>query len=110
MMRHPIVQGDILLIPVDNPPAGTSPVERDNRSRVILAEGEVTGHAHAVSSDACELVTADDADGLAAWYLLVAAPVKVEHEEHAAVTVDRGAWQVIRQSEYAPETLRNVQD
>lgn len=56
--RHAIVnttigqirQGDILLIPVDErPPAGLKP-----QQEVILAYGEVTGHAHRLSGAVLE--------------------------------------------------------
>lgn len=41
-MNRPIRQGDVLLVPVDIvPPATATPSDE-----VILAHGEVTGHAH----------------------------------------------------------------
>jgi hypothetical protein len=49
-MRTMKRQGDVLLIPVDEIPAGLKTVPRDN-GRVILAYGEATGHAHAVRAD-----------------------------------------------------------
>src|SRR5579872_6115678 len=77
-------QGDVLLIPVDNIPDGTRTVARDDRGRLVLAEGEVTGHAHAIVDEAAELVTADEAAEL---YLLVHGtdPVALLHEEHAKI-------------------------
>ncbi len=54
-------QGDVLLSAVKAIPAGAKPVPRD-AGRVVLAYGEVTGHAHAVMEAECELLeeTADD--------------------------------------------------
>jgi hypothetical protein len=43
MMR----QGDVLIVPVSSLPAGLEPVKRE-KGRVVLAHGEVTGHAHAI--------------------------------------------------------------
>ena len=44
-------QGDVLLVPVDAIPEAAKPVARDH-GRVVLAYGEATGHAHAISSAA----------------------------------------------------------
>ena len=40
-------QGDVLIIPVAKLPDCLEPMKRE-RGRVILAHGEVTGHAHAI--------------------------------------------------------------
>lgn len=102
--------------------------------RIILAHGEVTGHAH-------EVVTADTAlpPGMdAAQFftdpvsgdrtLLLIEPAVLRHEEHAPIALDPrrpaqvrqgdvlltpiggGAWRVTRQREYAPDAIRNVAD
>src|ERR1700688_418630 len=47
-------QGDILIVPVDQLPAGLKWIEREN-GRVILAHGEVTGHAHAIKDKSAAL-------------------------------------------------------
>jgi len=102
-------QGDVLLIPVDNIPDGTRTVARDDRGRLVLAEGEVTGHAHAIVDEAAELVTADEAAEL---YLLVHGtdPVALLHEEHATVQVPPGKYERRILREYAPEEIRQVAD
>ena len=40
-----IRQGDVLLVPVDN----VAPAAATTKVQVILAEGEITGHAHRLS-------------------------------------------------------------
>lgn len=107
-MRETIRQGDVLLIPVRAIPAKATPVQRDN-GRVILAYGEVTGHAHAVADTlqdpACELLATGDST-----YLRVDRISQLVHEEHSALALEPGAYRVIRQREYSPEEIRNVAD
>jgi len=43
-------QGDILIIPTTQVPEGLKPIKRDKHNRLILAEGETTGHAHAIQA------------------------------------------------------------
>lgn len=102
-------QGDVLLIPVDTIPEGAKPVARDTRGRLVLAEGEVTGHAHAILDETAELVTADEAAEL---YLLVHGtdPVDLLHEEHATIQVPPGQYERRILREYAPEEIRQVAD
>lgn len=108
MERTPIIQGDVLLIPVTVIPDGVTAQQRDD-GRVILAYGEQTGHSHAIDSPDCTLVTAEQAGQLRAW-LKVTAPVEVTHQEHDTVTVPVGDWEVIGQVEHRPEGLSRVAD
>jgi hypothetical protein len=49
-------QGDILITPTDETNTkGLKLAKRDTRNRVILAEGEVTGHAHAIRMPSAKL-------------------------------------------------------
>lgn len=120
MKRFQYRQGDVLLIPIssDEVPATAAPVAREN-GKAILAHGEVTGHHHAVldrdvdlvgiPADGEQLVTADQATEL---YLLVhgAEAVALVHQEHDTISVDPGAYKVVRQKEYSPEEVRRVAD
>jgi len=92
-------QGDVLLIPVDEVPMGTRKVGSDGR-RVVLAEGEATGHAHALVTSEAELRLAYD-DTL---FLLIAGEeaAALVHEEHDTVTIEPGVYEVRRQREYEP--------
>jgi hypothetical protein len=100
-------QGDVLVQSVDRIPAGLQPVPLD-RGRVILAYGEVTGHAHAVIGDV-EFLAADLQD-LEERFLRVEAEAKVVHEEHETITLPPGNYRVVRQREYAPEAPVYVAD
>lgn len=94
-------QGDILLIPAAAIPAGATLRLRD-AGRVVLAYGEVTGHAHAILEPDAALL--DALDGLV--YLRLDAVSQLLHEEHATLTLAPGSYEVRRQREYQPE--RNV--
>jgi hypothetical protein len=97
-------QGDVLVIPVDEVPAGLVPVKRDDRDRIVLAEGEVTGHAHAIAAPDAELfsdpsATADAADR----YLRVRSIATLDHEEHGTITLTPGDYIVRRQREWTDQ-------
>lgn len=92
-------QGDVLLVPVVEVPSGARPVARD-RGRVVLAYGEVTGHAHAIRAAAARQL-----DLTGRRYLSVDAPVILEHEEHGPIAVAPGAYQIVIQREYVPAEL-----
>ena len=101
-----IRQGDVLLIPVASLPAGCVPIPDDN-GRVVLAYGEVTGHAHAIASmDATLFMDAKTLDR----FLDVRAPVIIGHEEHSRIELPSGFYQVKQQREYRPQGIRNVAD
>jgi hypothetical protein len=105
-------QGDVLIVPVakDTVPLGAaeSPGEpRDARGRLVLALGEVTGHAHAVVGPG-RLVR--DAGSSGSFLLHLPDGGRVVHEEHAAIPLPKGWFRVVRQREYAPGSVRVVAD
>jgi hypothetical protein len=95
-------QGDVLLVPVDEIPDGARSLARTG-GRVVLAEGEVTGHAHAIRAAGATLLGAGEER-----YLRVTAPVTLDHEEHAAIEVAPGAYRVVIQREYVPPEISVV--
>ena len=107
-MQKPFRQGDVLIIPVAKTPGDLEQIARDN-GRVVLAYGEVTGHAHAIK-DARAALFRDPK--LAAVFMHVSgdAPVALEHEEHATIHLPPGDYEIRRQREYSPEEIRIVAD
>ena len=102
-------QGDVLIIPIKSiPKTPLKPVEREN-SRLVLAHGEATGHAHAIKDDRAALFR--DVK-LAAVFMHVSGTdtVLLEHDEHDTIAIPPGSYRVIRQREYSPEEIRNVAD
>lgn len=93
-------QGDVLIVPVEEIPGGATKVRRD-RGRIVLAYGEVTGHAHVIASREAELLeTADLQDRF--LRVLAEGGVALRHEEHGTITLPRGEYVVRRQREYMP--------
>ena len=90
-------QGDVLVVEVDAVPDDTQPVARD-AGRVVLAYGEVTGHAHAIRSATATLV----ADRVGRRFLRATDDVTLAHEEHASIDLPAGDYEVIIQREYVP--------
>jgi len=91
-------QGDVALIPTTAIPEGAKPVERDG-GRIVLAYGEVTGHAHAILDRGAELLaTADTEDRFLS--IMASSGVALVHEEHATITLPPGNYVVRRQREY----------
>ena len=92
-------QGDVLLVKVDHAPTRYRCVSREE-GKLVLAHGEVTGHAHVVVDADAALVTQEEADEL---FLLVYGDAAIlEHDEHDPIPLPAGTYRVIRQREYAP--------
>lgn len=97
-------QGDVLLRMVDVIP-NEAIVQPEDNGRVVLAYGEVTGHAHAIETGLAFLYRkgADE-------YLLVRRGAVLRHEEHAPITLPPGSYRLIRQREWSDMRTRNVAD
>lgn len=99
-------QGDVLIERVDKLPADAK--RQKVKGPVILAHGEVTGHAHAIRRGTVRVYKQPEVE---ATYLEIAnALAMVEHEEHATIPLEPGFYRVTRQREYTPEAIRNVAD
>jgi hypothetical protein len=99
--RGLIRQGDLLLVPVEELPRS---LRDSDRGRLVLAEGEATGHAHVVDDERATLHR-----GWWETYLQVegSQPVLLLHEEHDPLAVAPGLYEVRRQREYEPSRGRS---
>lgn len=97
-------QGDVLLVRVEK--MNSKAVAQDANDRIVLAHGEVTGHAHAIYEPTKAKLWSADAER----FLQVMETVALQHEEHSAVTLTPGIYRVAIQTEYTPSALRNVAD
>ena len=106
-------QGDVFLERVDVlPQAGLTEVKAGGR--VVLAYGEVTGHAHAIYPEA-GVLPAKLWDAGAERFLQVIQSTTLEHEEHGPIALTPGVYRVSKfgagtQREYSPEEIRSVAD
>jgi hypothetical protein len=101
-------QGDVLLLAIDPDglPEKVRTVPRQG-GRVLLAEGEVTGNAHAIHSPAATLLRAGTG-AEAPRFLRTTAAVDLVHEEHATITLPEGLYTVVIQREYIPPEISLV--
>lgn len=100
-------QGDILLIPAPTIPTSLTNVPLEN-GRLVLAHGEVTGHAHVLEGQA--LFLAADLDDLSERFLRVETEAQLVHDEHDTIIIPPGDYQVVRQREYQPQVPQWVAD
>ena len=98
-------QGDIFILKMKSEIPETAVPVRPRDGRYILAEGEATGHCHAIASRHAQMFALG-----AAMYLRVLQESEVNHEEHGTLPLDPGDYEVRRQREYTPEFIRNVAD
>ena len=97
-------QGDVLLVQVDALPSDAGLQDKAS-SDIVLAYGELTGHAHVVNATAASLC-----DSSGEYFLEVSAATPLSHQEHASIVLEPGVYRVIRQREYTPQENRRVQD
>jgi hypothetical protein len=113
-------QGDVLIERVTSLPGVIKKMAPEN-GRVILAHGEVTGHAHEIESpklatlheikEAVRLLgDLDDIQTLDRKALVLAKDSAVIHQEHATIPIKGDSYVITRQREYSPEAIRNVAD
>lgn len=108
-------QGDLLIERVaDIVPTGmvVAPVED---GAIVLAEGETSGHRHAIHDRVTMFrddgLARDIPTGLYVGHVRVDGPsAQLIHDEHATITLPRGTYRVRRQRELEPQDARIVVD
>jgi len=103
-------QGDVMVVKTDDifEMNELEKIERENQ-RIVLAYGEVTGHAHAIKSTEADFYRSKRKD-VPHLYLVVNNNVDLSHEEHSTITIPPGKYRVIRQREYIANSVRTVSD
>jgi hypothetical protein len=105
-MRTIYRQGDVLIIPIDKIPTAAK-----KAPDCILAHGEVTGHAHRIKTTQARKYIEQVTEQIQRSYLRVTAEsAQLLHEEHSALSIHAGDYEVIIQKEYTPGELRDVRD
>lgn len=90
-------QGDVYVIPATIP-SGATEVPRDN-GRVVLAWGEVTGHAHAIAAPEATLLRTE----AETFLRIVNSGVDLVHEEHASIQIAPGDYRVVIGREFTAD-------
>lgn len=99
-------QGDVLVLDVDKIEDAVE-IPRD-AGRVVLAYGEVTGHAHAIVADDVRHYRAKGTT--LKTYLRLVTPVALRHEEHGEIPVKGKTKEVRIQRQWTSDRIRQVQD
>jgi hypothetical protein len=100
-------QGDVFLLKVVGLPEGAKEVT--DPGDVILQKGAATSHAHRFSKQSARLYTLGEGDQLQR-YVVTRTKATLKHEEHAAIKVPPGTYQVILPRQFTPEGNANVED
>lgn len=95
-------QGDVFVVAVS-----ALPTDAREERRPILAEGEITGHAHRIQDPSAARVFAH---GSNLYLEVLAESATVVHEEHGPITLPRGGYEIRIQREYHPQEIRRVVD
>jgi hypothetical protein len=88
MYRH----GDLLIVRMGDCPESVSHRMR----RMVLAEGEITGHAHVIAAPG--RLTGDR--------LILPEGGTISHDEHRSIVLEPGDYRVIHQQQFTPITSR----
>jgi hypothetical protein len=114
-------QGDVFLKRVDAMPKGVEKMKREG-GRVVLAHGEVTGHMHAIAEKHVQQFRAPvgkneagdfklrAGGSMAVTFIKVDKPCLLTHDEHEAIQIQPGVYEVRRQREYQRGEIRQVAD
>lgn len=106
-------QGDVLVVltAVAALPAGAKEIKPEPGRGIVLAHGEVTGHAHAIKVPVRKgepPVRYWDAG--AERFIQVLDKVSLKHEEHSAIVLEKGTYKQAFQVEDFGEEVRRVAD
>ena|SRR5665811_506821 len=85
-------QGDVLLRKINTLPLGES--KSLARSKMVVAHGE-SGHSHVIEDEEGELIQIGEI-----MILKLKNQATLVHEEHQAITLEPGIWEIGRVQEY----------
>jgi hypothetical protein len=104
-MKTTAQQGDVLLRRITKLPSGEKKVL--GHKKLVLAEGEVTGHYHGIEQAESYLY---DIGGTMVLDLKESATLT--HQEHKHITLEAGLWEVgkVQEYDYFAKMVRPVMD
>jgi hypothetical protein len=100
-------QGDVLLCAIERIPSAATRVPSQG-DRVVVAEGELSGHAHAFAAKGVRLFR--DKPSRRSFLRVGKAGAQLRHEEHDPIGIPEGCYELRQQREYAPRAPRLVRD
>ncbi len=107
-----IAQGDVMLIPVSELPAGAVAVTPENGSYIVTHSE--TGHHHVVMDRPTVRMFQDKMDEMRGWLQIESEPATLEHlrptDTHEAISFEPGIYEIRRQREYSPSGWQRAAD
>lgn len=108
-------QGDVLIERVKDVPISGIIAPTGPDGAMVLAEGEVTGHRHAIHDRVTmfrdDNLATDIPTGLYIGRVRVVGPsARVEHDEHDVIELPKGTYRVRRQRELEPKDASLIAD
>ena len=115
-------QGDVLLLKVDletfNKAQRLNHKKHTHENRAVLAEGDGTGHYHAIYMDdmlegaGVTLCKDNEYDRQNRGIIVEGAPVKLKHEEHNTITLEPGYYlqRIVNEYDHISGITRRVAD
>ncbi len=102
-MKNQIQQGDVLFKRIKFIPEGAKKL-----GHKVIASGEATGHAHTLAQDTSATIW--EINGVI--YLDATDSIIIQHQEHKAVTIPRGVWEIgrVQEYDYIEEMAKRVVD
>ena len=97
-------QGDVIARRLSEMPKGERKII--SKGRCVLAHGE-SGHSHVIEDDEAELIQIGER-----MLLTLGKEATVEHEEHGAITLAPGTWEIGRvvEKDWFADMVRQVRD
>jgi len=110
----PVRQGDLVFRPTsDRQPTGNVEVKQPKNGRLVIAEGEVTGHTHGfdIEEDGGPEITfftqreySGRRGSTERQYIrVVGGTATLTHDEHGEIEFPEGTYEVLFQTEYEPK-------
>jgi hypothetical protein len=114
-MNEMFAQGDLLIERVDDVEPSGKLIAPDASGLMVLAEGELTGHRHAIHDRVTlfrdDALARDIPTGLYIGHLKVdGGGAVLRHEEHAPINLLGGTYRARRQRELEPRDAAIVSD
>ena len=100
-------QGDVILTQTDQ-----SIKNGKKLDHLVLAEGEATGHNHAIVSGIAQLIALQGSDNGRMILNVLSDYALLKHQEHKEINVPKGKWEIkiVREYDHFKEEARRVAD
>lgn len=102
--KNNLQQGDVLAVKLDAMPCGKCKVV--SKKKIVVAHGE-SGHSHVIDCEDAELVQIGER-----MLIRLGSQATLTHEEHKAITLEPGIWEIgrVQEYDYFSKMARDVRD